>query len=80
MDEKEKPFDIISIVILLTLALLNDGAEIFFDLLALWTGVGIVGEAIMEPANFCSWTPLSSFSVLLMKCGLGGTPTIMQYS
>ena len=51
MDEEEKPFPIEFIIILLLIAVANDIAEIFFDLLD-FTGVGIAGEAIMEPANF----------------------------
>lgn len=74
MDEKEKPFDTVSIVILVLLALGNDGAEIFFDLLAA-TVVGLPGEAIMEPINlgmdgiFTFW--------FFAKCGFGG-PAMIQ--
>lgn len=74
MEEKEKPFDTVSIVILVLLALGNDGAEIFFDLLAA-TVVGLPGEAIMEPINlgmdgiFTFW--------FFAKCGFGG-PAMIQ--
>jgi hypothetical protein len=74
MEEQEKPFDTVSIVILVMLALGNDGAEIFFDLLAA-TVIGLPGEAIMEPINlgmdgiFTFW--------FFAKCGFGG-PSIIQ--
>jgi hypothetical protein len=51
MEEKPKPFDLTSIVVLVIIALLNDGLEIFFDLFAA-TGVGLAGEAIMEVIDF----------------------------
>ena len=75
MDEQKKPFDTVSIVILILLALGNDGAEIFFDLLAA-TVVGLPGEAIMEPIDlamdgiFTFW--------FFAKCGFGG-PSIIQF-
>jgi hypothetical protein len=74
MDEKQKPFDAVSIVIMVLLALGNDGAEVFFDLLAA-TVVGLPGEAIMEPIDlamdgiFTFW--------FFAKCGFGG-PSIIQ--
>lgn len=74
MDERKKTFDEVSIVIMVLLALGNDGAEIFFDLLAA-TIVGLPGEAIMEPINlamdgiFTFW--------FFAKCGFGG-PSIIQ--
>ena len=74
MDEQEKVFDTTSIVMLLTISVANDAAEIFFDLLAA-TGIGLPGEAIMEPINFlvdCIVTPW-----FFIKCGFGG-PTIAQ--
>ena len=74
MDEQEKVFDTTSIIILLMISVANDAAEIFFDLLAA-TGIGLPGEAIMEPINFlvdCIVTPW-----FFMKCGFGG-PTIAQ--
>jgi len=74
MDESKKPFDAVWIIFLILIALANDGAEIFFDLLAM-TGVGLVGEAIMEPVNVI----LDGFftGVFVMKCGFGG-PSILQ--
>jgi hypothetical protein len=75
MDEEEKPFDIVIIVMLLIIAIGNDIAEVFFDLLD-FTGVGIVGEAIMEPANFL--LDLFFTGVFVWKCGWGGG-TITQY-
>jgi hypothetical protein len=50
MDEEEKPFPIEYFVIFLLIALANDIAQVFFILLD-FTGVGIAGEAIMEPIN-----------------------------
>ena len=76
MDEKEKTFDTVSIVVLLILALMNDGLEIFFDILAM-TGVGITGEAIMEPINFIMDGVVTVWFAI--KCGIGGAPSIMQY-
>jgi len=75
MDEEEKPFPIEFIIILLLIAVANDIAEIFFDLLD-FTGVGIAGEAIMEPANFI----LDFFftGIFWWKVGPGGA-TITQY-
>lgn len=75
MDEGEKPFPIEFIVILLIVAIANDVAEIFFDLLD-FTGVGVAGEAIMEPANFV----LDFFftGIFWWKVGPGGG-TITQY-
>ncbi|MGD1002988.1 MAG: hypothetical protein ABR884_00220 [Minisyncoccia bacterium] len=75
MDEGEKPFPIEFIVILLIVAVANDVAEIFFDLLD-FTGVGVAGEAIMEPANFV----LDFFftGIFWWKVGPGGG-TITQY-
>jgi hypothetical protein len=75
MDEEEKPFPIEFIVILLIIAIANDVAEVFFDFLD-FTGVGITGEAIMEPANLV----LDFFftGIFWWKVGLGGG-TITQY-
>jgi|GEM_PF-2477896 hypothetical protein len=75
MDEGEKPFPIEFIVILLIVAVANDIAEIFFDILD-FTGVGIAGEAIMEPVNFV----LDFFftGIFWWKVGPGGG-TITQY-
>lgn len=76
MDEEiEKPFPIEFIIILLFIAVANDIAEIFFDLLD-FTGVGVAGEAIMEPINFV----LDFFftAIFWWKVGLGGG-TITQY-
>jgi hypothetical protein len=76
MDEEiEKPFPIEFIVILLLVAVANDVAEVFFDFLD-FTGVGVAGEAIMEPANFV----LDFFftGIFWWKVGLGGG-TITQY-
>jgi len=81
MDEAEeqeivKPFPIEIIIILMIVAVANDVAEIFFDLLD-FTGVGIAGEAIMEPADLI----LDFFftGVFWWKCGFGGAPSIIQY-
>lgn len=74
MDEQEKPFDTVSIVILMIISLGNDAVEVFFDILAA-TGIGLPGEAIMEPINFmvdCIITPW-----FFMKCGFGG-PSLAQ--
>jgi hypothetical protein len=75
MDEEEKPFPIEFIVILLLVAIANDVAEVFFDLLD-FTGVGIAGEAIMEPVDFV----LDFFftGIFWWKVGPGGG-TITQY-
>jgi hypothetical protein len=75
MDEEEKPFPIEFIVILLIIAMANDVAEIFFDILD-FTGVGVAGEAIMEPINFV----LDFFftGIFWWKVGPGGG-TITQY-
>jgi hypothetical protein len=75
MDEEEKPFPIEFIIILLIVAVANDVAEVFFDLLD-FTGVGVAGEAIMEPANFV----LDFFftGIFWWKVGPGGG-TITQY-
>jgi hypothetical protein len=74
MDEQKKTFDTVSIVIMVLLALGNDGAEIFFDLLAAAI-VGLPGEAIMEPINFAMD---GIFTVwFFAKCGFGG-PSILQ--
>jgi hypothetical protein len=75
MDEEEKPFDIVIIVMLLIIAIGNDVAEVFFDLLD-FTGVGVVGEAIMEPANFL--LDIFFTGIFVWKCGWGGG-TITQY-
>jgi hypothetical protein len=74
MDEQEKPFDAVSIVILVLISLANDAAEVFFDILTA-TVVGLPGEAIMEPINFfvdCIVTPW-----FFIKCGFGG-PALAQ--
>jgi hypothetical protein len=75
MDEEEKPFPIEFIVILLLIAVANDVAEIFFDLLD-FTGVGLAGEGVMEPANLV----LDFFftGIFWWKVGPGGG-TITQY-
>jgi len=74
-EEEEKPFDVVIIVMLLIIAIANDIAEVFFDLLD-FTGVGIAGEAIMEPANLL----LDFFftGVFVWKVGWGGG-TVTQY-
>jgi len=74
MDEKEKPFDVVSIVLLLILAVANDAAEIIFDLLA-FTGIGLVGEVVMEPVNLVMDAVFTTW--FFIKCGFGG-PSIMQ--
>lgn len=74
MDEKEKPFDVVSIVILLILSLANDGLEIFFDLLAA-TVIGLPGEAIMEPIDLAMDGIVTFW--FFAKCGFGG-PSIIQ--
>jgi hypothetical protein len=74
MDEEKKAFNIVEIIILMMIAIANDAAEIVFDLLAL-TGVGLAGEAIMEPINL-----LVDFIVtpwFFFKAGFGG-PAILQ--
>lgn len=76
MDEEiEKPFPIEFIIILLLIAIANDVAEVFFDLLD-FTGIGVAGEAIMEPANLI----LDFFftGIFLWKVGFGGG-TVTQY-
>jgi hypothetical protein len=75
MDEEEKPFPIEFIVILLLIAIVNDIAEVFFDLLD-FTGVGIDGVAIMGPVNFI----LDFFftGIFIWRVGFGGG-TITQY-
>lgn len=74
MDEQNKPFDTVSIVILILISLANDAAEVFFSLLAA-TGIGLAGEAIMEPINFCVDCIVTPW--FFMKCGFGG-PTMAQ--
>ena len=74
MDEQEKPFDTVSIVILMILAVANDIAEIISDLFAA-TIVGIVGEAIMEPVDFAVDGIVTFW--FFMKCGFGG-PAMAQ--
>ncbi len=74
MDEQNKPFDTVSIVILVLISLANDAAEVFFSLLAA-TGIGLAGEAIMEPINFCVDCIVTPW--FFMKCGFGG-PTMAQ--
>jgi hypothetical protein len=68
MDEGEKPFGIELIVILLIVAVINDVAEILFDILDC-TGVGLAGEGIMEPINLV----LDAFftGVFVWKTGFG---------
>jgi hypothetical protein len=75
MDEEKKPFPIELFVILIIIALANDIAEIFFDLLD-FTGVGLAGEAIMEPVNLV----LDFFftGIFVWRVGFGGS-TITQY-
>lgn len=75
MDEGEKPFPIEFIVILLLIAIANDIAEVFFDFLD-FTGIGVAGEAIMEPANFV--LDLFFTGIFWWKVGPGGG-TITQY-
>lgn len=75
MDEGEKPFPIELIVILMVVAIANDIAEICFDLLD-FTGVGIAGEGIMEPANLA--LDLFFTAIFWWKVGPGGG-TITQY-
>ena len=74
MDEPEKPFNEVWIVLLVIVALANDGLEVLFDLLAM-TGIGLPGEAIMEPINIA----LGPFftAVFWIKCGFGA-PAIVQ--
>jgi hypothetical protein len=74
-EEQEKPFPIEYFVILLLVAIANDVAEIIFDLLD-FTGIGIAGEAIMEPANFI--LDIFFTGVFFWKVGFGGS-TITQY-
>jgi len=74
MDEQKKPFDVVSIVILMLLAVANDGAEIFCDLID-FTGVGLGSEALMLPIDglmdgiFGPW--------FYIRCGFGA-PFIIQ--
>jgi hypothetical protein len=75
MDEEEKPFGIVTIIILIIVALINDVAEVCFDLLSA-SAVGLVGEAIMEPAN--AILDLFFTGVFVWKTGFGGG-TITQY-
>lgn len=72
---QEKPFDAVSIVILMLLAVANDAAEIFFDLLAL-TGIGLAGQAIMKPIDL-AMDGLVTFW-FFSKVGFGG-PLILQF-
>jgi hypothetical protein len=75
MDEEEKPFPIEFIVILLIVAVANDIAQVFFLFLD-FTGVGIAGEAIMEPAD----AVLGFFftGIFVWRVGWGGG-TVSQY-
>jgi len=73
MDEQEKPFDIVSIVILMMIGLANDAAEIVFDLLAA-TVVGLPGEAIMEPINLLVDGLITTW--FFLKLGFGGPAAI----
>jgi hypothetical protein len=75
MDDEEKVFPIEFVVILIAIALGNDIAEIFFDLLD-FTGVGVAGEGIMEPINLL--LDLFFTGVFVWKAGFAG-PTITQY-
>jgi hypothetical protein len=75
MNEEEKAFPIELIVILIPIALINDIAEVFFDLLD-FTGVGISGEAIMEPANLI--LDLFFTGIFWWRVGFGGF-TVTQY-
>ena len=75
MEEKPKPFDLTSIVVLVIIALLNDGLEIFFDLFAA-TGVGLAGEAIMEVIDFA--VDGIVFVWFFMKTG-GGAQSYTQW-
>jgi hypothetical protein len=74
MDDKDKPFDIVSIVILVMIGLANDAAEIVFDLLAA-TVAGLPGEAIMKPIDFIVDFILAGW--FFFKLGFGG-PFIIQ--
>jgi len=74
MDEQEKVFDAVSIVLLVLISLANDAAEVFFDILAA-TVVGIPGEAIMEPINLLIDGVVTSW--FFIKCGFGG-PSMAQ--
>jgi hypothetical protein len=74
MEEEKKPFDTVSIVILVLLSIANDAAEIFFDILAA-TVVGLPGEAIMEPIDFIMDGIVTFW--FFGVCGFGG-PSIIQ--
>lgn len=74
MDDEQKPFDIVSIVILMLIAVANDALEIVFDLLAA-TGIGLPGEAIMKPIDFLIDGVVTSW--FFMKLGFGG-PSLAQ--
>jgi hypothetical protein len=74
MDEQKKPFDIVSIVILILLALANDGAEIFCDLID-FTGVGLASEGIMKPVDFIMDGIFGSW--FFVRCGFGA-PFVIQ--
>jgi hypothetical protein len=74
MDEEKKPFGIVWFVLLVIIAFANDVAEVIFDLLAA-TGVGLVGEAIMEPVNFILDGLVSA--IFIAKCGWG-MPALIQ--
>ena len=74
MDDQEKPFGTVSIVLLMLISLANDAAEVFFDLLAA-TVIGIPGEAIMEIINFAVDAVVTPW--FFMKCGFGG-PSLAQ--
>lgn len=74
MDDKEMPFSTVDIVFLVIIGLVNDGLEIFFDLLAA-SVVGLPGEAIMEPIDFVFDCIVTAW--FFMKCGFGG-PALAQ--
>lgn len=74
MDEQEKPFDVVSIVLLLFIGVLNDAAEVISDLFAAVI-VGLPFEVIMEIIDF-----LVDGIVLFwffMKVGFGAPALIM---
>lgn len=75
MDEQQKPFDTVSIVILTMLAIFNDALEIAFDLLAM-TVVGLPGEAIMKPFDLLFDGTVTAW--FFFKVGFGW-PTIIQF-
>jgi hypothetical protein len=73
MDEQEKPFDTVSIAILMIVAIANDIAEIIADLIAI--PLAGVDEIIMEPIDFLIDAIVTTW--FFMKCGLGA-PALAQ--